>query len=72
MTIMEEHYSPDSIEPRVQGQWSDSNAFRASEDSDKDREFHAMRASHATALREVEESGYNKGVGDKGGRPPFR
>ena len=37
MTIMEEHYSPDAIEPRVQSQWADANAFAAVEDSDKEK-----------------------------------
>jgi len=34
------------------------------EDSDKDREFHAMRADHARALRVEEEKGYEKGLRD--------
>jgi hypothetical protein len=34
------------------------------EDSDKDREFHARRADHATALIRAEEAGYAKGVAD--------
>ncbi|NQD36626.1 leucine--tRNA ligase [Permianibacter sp. IMCC34836] len=34
---MEEHYSPDSIEPRVQSQWADANAFAAREDSEKEK-----------------------------------
>ncbi len=37
MTIMEEQYHPDQIEPRVQAQWAASNAFAASEDSDKEK-----------------------------------
>lgn len=34
------------------------------EDSDKDREFHVMKAEHFQALRRAEEEGYNKGVRD--------
>ncbi|HEX4911959.1 MAG TPA: leucine--tRNA ligase, partial [Permianibacter sp.] len=34
---MEEHYSPEAIEPRVQAQWAEANAFAAVEDSDKDK-----------------------------------
>lgn len=34
------------------------------EDSDKDREFHAMRGAHATALIRAEEEGYAKGLAD--------
>ena len=34
------------------------------EDSDKDRELHAMRADHAVALRQTEEAGYERGLAD--------
>ena len=34
------------------------------EDSDKDREFHGMRADHAQALIAEEQKGYDKGVKD--------
>jgi len=34
------------------------------EDSDKDREMHAMMAAHAMALREEEEKGYARGLRD--------
>lgn len=34
------------------------------EDSDKDREFHAMRADHEAALRRAEELGYERGLRD--------
>jgi flagellar biosynthesis/type III secretory pathway protein FliH len=37
--------------------------YRA-EDSDKDREFHAMRAGHAQALLREEERGYERGLRD--------
>lgn len=37
--------------------------YRA-EDSDADREFHRMRAEHATALRREEEKGYERGLRD--------
>lgn len=45
------------------------------EDSDKDREFHAMRADHASALIDEEQKGYDRGLRDGralapvGGRP---
>ena len=35
-----------------------------SEDSDKDREFHAMQARHSVALREAEQRGYDRGMAD--------
>lgn len=35
-----------------------------SEDSDVDRQFYAMRADHAVAVRRAEEDGYGKGVRD--------
>ncbi len=34
------------------------------EDSDSARQFYAMRAEHATALRKAEEDGYEKGLRD--------
>jgi hypothetical protein len=37
--------------------------YRA-EDSEKDREFHCMRADHAVALRREEERGYERGLKD--------
>lgn len=37
--------------------------YRA-EDSDKDREFHGMRADHARALIRAEQEGYDKGLRD--------
>jgi hypothetical protein len=38
--------------------------YRA-EDSDKDREFHRMRAQHTVALRRAEEEGYRRGLVDQ-------
>ncbi len=37
MTIMDEQYHPGTIEPRVQSFWTESHAFRASEDSDREK-----------------------------------
>lgn len=37
--------------------------YRA-EDCDADRQFHAMRADHAVAVRRAEEAGYAKGLAD--------
>ena len=37
MTIMEEHYHPEQIEPKVQTLWSDTDAFLATEDEHKEK-----------------------------------
>lgn len=42
----------------------DELARYKAEDSDKDREFHAMRAKHSAELREEEQRGYDKGLAD--------
>ncbi len=37
MTIMNEHYLPDSIEPKVQAYWNHSNAFVCKEDNEREK-----------------------------------
>ncbi len=37
MTIMNEHYHPDSIEPKVQALWNHSNAFVCEEDNTREK-----------------------------------
>lgn len=41
-----------------------ANERYRTEDSDKDREFHALRAQHVVALRRAEEEGYERGLRD--------
>lgn len=48
----------------LEGELSELRARVAAEDTDKDREFYAMRADHAQALIQEEEKGYERGVRD--------